>query len=79
MIQDDYIREKKKGNPQCSPFQMIFRWINHIRPQREDLVEIDISRKFDELKFPIEPAGKMYHDYQSWLLLEQNPLCIDLG
>ena len=75
IIRDDYLREKKKSNPQCSAFQMIFRWLNFIRPQREDLVEIDISKKFDDLKFPTKPQGQLYHDYHSWLLLEQHPLC----
>ena len=75
IIRDDYLREKKKSKPQCSAFQMIFRWLNFVRPQREDLIEIDISKRFDELKFPTKPPGKLYHDYHSWLLLEQNPLC----
>ena len=54
---------------------MIFRWINFIRPKREDLVEIDISKKFDEIKFLTSPPGKLYHDYHAWLRLEANPMC----
>ena len=54
-IEDDYLRRKAAGLPKVSAFQMIFRLIHHTQRRREDLIELDMSDKLEELRFPIKP------------------------
>ena len=44
---------------------MYSRYINEIQPMREEMIEIDVSEKFAELKFEHNREA-IYHVFVSW-------------